>query len=95
MRRLEAVPPSHALVLLAIAFGLAQLPAIGRRPVFGYISSFTIVIGAAFLVPAIMDGLARFGRAFLRRRLGVEGLLAHANLTSAIPACRSPSRRCR
>ncbi len=52
---------------------------------FGYMSSFAIVIGAAFLVPAIMYGLARLGRMTLRRRLGVEGLLAHANLTSAIP----------
>jgi putative ABC transport system permease protein len=43
------------------------------------------VIGAACLVPAIMFGLARIGRAVLRRRLGVEGLLAHANLTAAIP----------
>jgi putative ABC transport system permease protein len=32
-----------------------------------------------------MFGLARIGRTVLRRRLGVEGLLAHANLTSAIP----------
>ncbi len=37
------------------------------------------------MVPAIMYGLARLGRTTLRRRLGVEGLLAHANLTSAIP----------
>jgi putative ABC transport system permease protein len=73
------------LVLLAVAYGLAQLPAIGRRPVFGYTSSFVLVIGAAFLVPAIMYGLARTGRHTLRRRLGVEGLLAHANLTAAIP----------
>lgn len=74
-----------AVLLLAAAYGLAQLPPIGRRPVFGYISSFIIVIGAAFLVPAIMYGLARLGRVALRRSLGVEGLLAHANLTSAIP----------
>ena len=72
-------------VLLAVAYGLAQLPPIGRRPMFGYASSFVLVIGAAFLVPAIMFGLARLGRRTLRRRLGVEGLLAHANLTSAIP----------
>ena len=73
------------LVLLAVAYGLAQLPPIGRRPVFGYTSSFVLVIGAACLVPAIMYGLARTGRLALRRRLGVEGLLAHANLTAAIP----------
>ncbi|MEY4096305.1 MAG: Macrolide export ATP-binding/permease protein MacB [Acidobacteriota bacterium] len=74
-----------ALVLLGLAYALAQLPPVGRRPIFGYLSSFIIVIGSAFLVPAIMYGLARIGRLFLRRRLGVEGLLAHANLTSAIP----------
>jgi putative ABC transport system permease protein len=73
------------LALLAAAYGLAQLPPIGRRPIFGYASSFVLVIGAAFLVPAIMFVLARLGRTTLRRRLGVEGLLAHANLTAAIP----------
>ena len=50
------------VILLAVAYALAQLPPIGRRPVFGYMSSFAIVIGAAFLVPAIMYGLARLGR---------------------------------
>ncbi len=74
-----------AAVFLIVAYVLAQLPPIGRRPVFGYVSSFAIVIGAAFMVPAIMYGLARLGRRILRRRFGVEGLLAHANLTSAIP----------
>ncbi|MEO7156353.1 MAG: FtsX-like permease family protein, partial [Vicinamibacterales bacterium] len=74
-----------AFVILAVAYGLAQLPPIGRRPVFGYLSSFAIVIGSAFLVPAIMYGLAKISRLFLRRRLGVEGLLAHANLSAAIP----------
>ena len=74
-----------ALVFLAVAYALAQLPAVGRRPVFGYMSSFAIVIGGALLVPAIMYVLAKTGRRFLRRRVGVEGLLAHANLVSAIP----------
>lgn len=74
-----------AIVFLVVAYALAQLPPIGRRPVFGYMSSFAIVIGGAFLVPAIMYMLAKIGRAFLRRGLGVEGLLAHANLVSAIP----------
>jgi putative ABC transport system permease protein len=74
-----------AVICLAVAYALAQLPPIGRRPVFGYMSSFAIVIGGAFLVPAIMYLLGKAGRAVLRRALGVEGLLAHANLVSAIP----------
>ena len=82
LRPLALIVP---LVLLAIAYALAQLPPIGRRPMFAYASSLALVIGAAFLVPAIMFGLARIGRVVLRRRLGVEGLLAHANLTAAIP----------
>lgn len=71
--------------VLLLALGLAQLGPVNGRPLFGYLSSFAIVIGAGLMVPAIMFTLARAGRLVLRRRLGVEGLLAHANLTSAIP----------
>ena len=71
--------------MLVVAFGLAQLGPVDGRPLYGYLSAFAIVVGAGLLVPAIMYGLARAGRRVLRRRLGVEGLLAHANLTSAIP----------
>lgn len=84
-RRLKPAMLIAPLVVLALAFGLAQLGPVDGRPLFGYLASFAIVIGAGLLVPAIMFGLARAGRGFLRRRLGVEGLLAHANLTSAIP----------
>jgi putative ABC transport system permease protein len=73
------------VIVLVVAFGLAQLGPVDGRPLYGYLSSFAIVVGAGLLVPAIMYGLARAGRLVLRRRLGVEGLLAHANLTSAIP----------
>ena len=72
-----------ALVLL-IALGLAQLGPVDGKPYFGYLSSLAIVIGSALLVPGIMFGLGRLSRQMLRRRLGVEGLLAHANLSSAI-----------
>jgi putative ABC transport system permease protein len=71
--------------VLALAYGLAQLGPVDGRPLFGYLSAFAIVAGAALLVPAIMFGLGRAGRNVLRRRLGVTGLLAHANLTAAIP----------
>jgi putative ABC transport system permease protein len=82
LRPIRLIAPA---VVLAIGYALAQLPPVGRRPVFGYAASFAIVIGAALLVPAIMFVLARVGRTALRRRIGVEGLLAHANLAAAIP----------
>jgi putative ABC transport system permease protein len=55
------------------------------KPLFGYASSFVTVIGASLFVPAIIYGLAKLLRDPLRRLLGVEGVLAHANLIAAIP----------
>jgi putative ABC transport system permease protein len=83
--RLRPVMVAAPLAVLALALGLAQLGPVNGRPLYGYLSSFAIVIGAGLLVPAIMYGLARAGLEVLRRRLGVERLLAHANLTAAIP----------
>jgi len=83
--RLRPVMVIAPIAVLLVALGLAQLGPVNGTPIYGYLSSFAIVIGAGLLVPAIMYGLARAGRLVLRRRLGVEGLLAHANLTAAIP----------
>ena len=77
---------SSPFVFLAVAYALAQLPPIGRRPVFGYMSSFAIVIGAR--VPGAGDHVwPRAARPDGRCGGGSasKGLLAHANLTSAIP----------
>jgi putative ABC transport system permease protein len=71
--------------VLALAYGLARLGPVDGQPIFGYLSSFTTIIGASLLVPAIIFALARVLRAPLARLLGVEGMLAHANLTAAIP----------
>ena len=83
--RLRATSLIAPVLALAIAFWLARLEPVNGRPLFGYLSSFVLIVGASLLVPAIMFGLARLGRTTLRRRLGVQGLLAHANLTAAIP----------
>lgn len=82
LRPRALVPP---LMVLGGAILLAQLGPVAGRPLFGYASSFATIIGASLLVPAIIDGLARLVRAPLRWLIGVEGLLAHANLTAAIP----------
>jgi putative ABC transport system permease protein len=74
-----------AAFVLAAAGGLALLGPVDGRPLFGYVSSFLTIIGTALCVPAVVYGLARLLRTPLRRVLGVEGLLAHANLSAAIP----------
>jgi putative ABC transport system permease protein len=73
-----------ALVLVGAVL-LAQLGPVNGQPLFGYASSFATIIGASLLVPAIIFALARLLRAPLARWLGVEGMLAHANLAAAIP----------
>jgi putative ABC transport system permease protein len=72
-------------LLLGLAAWLATLGPVGRVPVFGYLSSFAVIAGASLLVPGIIFLVARASRGPMRRLLGVEGLLAHANLASAIP----------
>lgn len=83
--RLGAAALIAPAAVLAGAAALAQLGPVNGRPLFGYASSFATIIGASLLVPAIIYGLASVVRRPLRRLLGVEGLLAHANLAAAIP----------
>ncbi len=73
------------VVLLGIAAWLATLGPVGRVPLFGYLAALAIIAGAAVLVPTVIFSLARLSRPVLRSAFGVEGLLAHANLSSAIP----------
>jgi putative ABC transport system permease protein len=70
--------------VLAVAAGLSLLGPVNGRPLFGYATSFAIIIGASLLVPAIIFGLTRLLGGTLRRA-GVTGLLAHANLAAAVP----------
>jgi putative ABC transport system permease protein len=70
---------------LAVAGLLATRGPIAGMPVFGYASALVTVLGASFLVPAILFATAHVSRRIMRQRFGVAGLLAHANLASAIP----------
>jgi len=68
----------------AAAFGFALLPAVNGLPVFGFLAALAIVFGQAFLVPSALGALSRRSRT-VARALGIEGRLAHANLSNAIP----------
>jgi putative ABC transport system permease protein len=72
-------------LLLALSGGFAQLGPVNGQPLFGYVASLTAIAAASLFVPAILFATARVTRSTLRRVLGVEGLLAHANLAAAIP----------
>jgi putative ABC transport system permease protein len=73
-----------AALLLATAV-FSRLGPLGGLPVFGFAAAITTVFGIAFLVPAALALLARYGARPLTAVFGVEGQLAHANLSGAIP----------
>ena len=82
-------PRLRRLLLLAgVSFvgaaWLATLGPVGRLPVFGLGAVLAVLCGAAVLVPVCLELLRRFGRGVLTRCCGVEGLLAHANLSAAV-----------
>ena len=69
--------------LLASA-ACSQAGPVGGLPIFGLLSAVLIVFGLAALVPAVLAGLASLTGGRSIGWLGVEGRLAHANLTGAI-----------
>jgi putative ABC transport system permease protein len=73
-------------VALLLAAGVcSRLGPLGGLPVFGFAAAIATVFGIAFLVPAALALLARYGARPLTALFGVEGQLAHANLSGAIP----------
>jgi putative ABC transport system permease protein len=74
-----------AALFLGGAALMSQLGPVDGQPLFGYASAFSIILGAAFLVPPVIYALSHGLRVPLRRALGVEGLLAHANISAAVP----------
>lgn len=73
-----------AVVLLALAAAFSQMPIIAGLPLAGYLSSLTLVFGAALLVPMALQAASRHGRTLWYRLFRVGGWLAHASLGGAI-----------
>ena len=71
-------------VLLSLAWWMARQPAIGGRPIFGWGAAVLTVLGAAFVVPAVLRGLTRLVTAVLQRWFLLDGWLANANLSAGI-----------
>ena len=71
--------------LFALAWLLAQMNPVRGLPFFGYGSALIIVFAAAFLVPSVLYLAGRLGTNLLTRFFKIEGKLAVANLSSAIP----------
>ncbi|HEX3660328.1 MAG TPA: FtsX-like permease family protein [Acidobacteriaceae bacterium] len=80
-RRRDAV--LAVLLALAAAF-TSRLPALGGKPVFGYIAALLLVAASALAIPALITILMPVLSAALRRLLGVEALLASRSLAGSL-----------
>jgi putative ABC transport system permease protein len=73
------------VALLLIGAVCSQVGPIDHLPIFGFAAAVAVVFGIAFLVPLALVLLSRVGGHGLGKLFGIEGALAHANLSGAIP----------
>lgn len=86
--RRRGVPRRFILVpAVLFAFGgfLAFQGPVSGLPVFGVLAALSVILGTAFLMPAILFGFQYLWGMVNRRWFRIESRLAHANLESAIP----------
>jgi putative ABC transport system permease protein len=74
---------------IALALGLAsaaasRAPAIGGKPLFGYLASLLLICASAFAMPSLVDAITGATSWLLKRVLGVEAVLATRSLSSSL-----------
>src|SRR5271163_2236050 len=73
-----------ALVLGVLAAATAFVPAIGGKPIFGYLSAVLLVVASALAIPAFTDAIISRSSRWLGKILGVEALLASQSLAGSL-----------
>lgn len=76
-----------ALIGLSLAFagGLAALaPAIGGRPLFGYLSAILLIAASALSIPALVYWCTSVASSVLQKLMGVEAMLASRSLAASL-----------
>jgi putative ABC transport system permease protein len=72
-------------ILLAVAAAFAsQLPAVARKPLFGYLATILLIIAAAYTIPALVSFLSSLTAQSLQKILGAAGLLASRSLAASL-----------
>jgi len=74
---------------IALTLGIAsaassRVPAIGGKPLFGYLSAILLIAALVFAVPALVSGVGNASANLLQRILGVEALLASRSLVGSL-----------
>ncbi len=62
----------------------ARLPAVGGKPLFGYLSALLLIAASAMAIPALVHFVTRLASAALRKFMGVEAMLASRSLSGSL-----------
>jgi putative ABC transport system permease protein len=73
-----------ALILAISAAAVSLLPAIGAKPLFGYLATLLAVAAGVFATPAFVDQAMRVVSGLLQRLFGIEALLASRSLAGSL-----------
>ena len=74
-----------AALLLAVVGALAaRMPAVGGKPLFGYLATLFLIAAAAYAIPALVNFIAGSTGRLLGKFLGVEVLLASRGLAASL-----------
>ena len=73
-----------AAAIAVFALIAAKLPAVGGKPLFGYLAALSLIIASAFAIPAVVNYLCALTSALFKNLLGVEGLLASRSLAASL-----------
>lgn len=72
-------------IILGLAAALAsRAPAVGGKPIFGYLATILLVAAAALAIPALVDAVTSGGSVLFGKILGVEALLASRSLAASL-----------
>jgi putative ABC transport system permease protein len=76
-------------IWIALAVGVAaaaasRAPAIGGKPLLGYLAALLLICASAFAMPVLVDAIAGIASRMLKRVLGVEAVLASRSLSSSL-----------
>jgi putative ABC transport system permease protein len=73
-----------AMLLSILAASASRIPAMGGKPLFGYLAAVLLVIASALAIPAFIDAIISHTSRWLGKILGVEALLASQSLSGSL-----------
>jgi putative ABC transport system permease protein len=73
-----------ALLLAAAAALASRAPAIGGKPLFGYLATLLLIVSSALAIPAFVAAIMSVSSRALGKLFGVEALLASRSLSASL-----------